>query len=85
MSIVAFGSLASLVAGTVHASAAGIHAEHRQLARIFIVVAVVQIGVGLWALIRPTQAAAWGVVAVNAFAVAGWLAPSASSESCSES
>ena len=74
MSVIAFGGLASLAAGAVHASAAGIHAEHRQLARIFIVVAVVQIGVGLWALTRPTRAAAWGVVAVNAAAVAGWLA-----------
>ena len=74
MSIVAFGGLASLAAGAVHASAAGIHAEHRQLAQIFIVVAVLQIGVGLWALVRPTRAAAWGVVVVNAAAVAGWLA-----------
>jgi hypothetical protein len=74
MSVVAFGGLASLAAGAVHASAAGIHAEHRQLARIFIVVAVLQIGVGLWALIRPTRAAAWGVVTVNAVAVGGWLA-----------
>ena len=74
LSLVAFGGLASLAAGAVHASAAGIHAEHRQLARIFIVVAVLQIGVGLWALVRPTRAAAWGVVVVNAVAVAGWLA-----------
>ena len=36
--------------------------------------AVLQIGVGVWALVRPTRRAAWGVVAVNAAAVAGWLA-----------
>ncbi|HYN34151.1 MAG TPA: hypothetical protein VES40_16125, partial [Ilumatobacteraceae bacterium] len=74
MSVIAFGGLASLAAGAVHASAAGIHAEHRQLAQIFIVTAALQMGVGLWALIRPTRAAAWGVVAVNAAAVVGWAA-----------
>ncbi|HYN33491.1 MAG TPA: hypothetical protein VES40_12760, partial [Ilumatobacteraceae bacterium] len=47
MSVIAFGGLASLAAGAVHASAAGIHAEHRQLAQIFIVTAALQMGVGL--------------------------------------
>ena len=74
MSVIAFGGLASVGAGAVHASAAGVHAEHRQLAQIFVVAAVLQIGVGLWALLRPTQTAAWSVVAVNAVAVGGWLA-----------
>ncbi len=37
-------------------------------------VAVLQMGVGLWALIRATRVAAWSVVVVNAVAVAGWLA-----------
>jgi hypothetical protein len=58
----------------VHAAAAGIHAEHRQLAQIFIVVAVLQMGTGLWALTRATRGAAWSVVVVNAIAVTGWLA-----------
>ncbi len=74
MSVVAFGGLASLAAGAVHASAAGIHAEHPQLARIFIVTAVLQIGAGLWALLRPSGVAALGLVAVNGAAVVGWLA-----------
>ncbi len=74
MSIIAFGGLASLTAGAVHASAAGIHAEHRQLAQIFIAVAVLQMGVGLWALVRPSRTVAWGVVVVNALVVGGWLA-----------
>ena len=72
--MVAFGGLASLAAGAVHAAAAGIHAEHRQLAQIFIVVAVLQMGTGLWALTRATRWAAWSVVVVNVIAVAGWLA-----------
>ena len=74
MSIVAFGGLASIAAGAIHASAAGIHAEHAQLARIFIVAAVLQIGVGLWALGRPAKPAAWAVVVVNAVFALGWLA-----------
>ena len=67
-------ALASLGAGAVHAAATGIHAEHPQLARIFVVVTVLQLGVGLWALLRPTRAAAVAVAAVNAGAVLGWLA-----------
>jgi hypothetical protein len=74
LSVIAVGGLASIAAGAVHASAAGVHAEHRQLAQIFVVAAVLQIGVGLWALVRPTPTAAWSVVVVNAVAVGGWLA-----------
>ena len=73
MSIVLFGGLASMEAGAVHAAAAGIHAEHRQLAQIFIVVAALQLGVGLWAVVRSSRAAAWAVVVVNVGAIAGWL------------
>jgi hypothetical protein len=67
-------ALASLGAGAVHAAATGIHAEHPQLARVFVVVTVLQLGVGLWALLRPTRLAAIAVAAVNAGAVLGWLA-----------
>ena len=73
VSVVAFGGLASLAAGAVHAAAAGIHAEHRQLAQIFIVTAVIQIGVGVWALVRSARSVALGVAVVNALAVGGWL------------
>ena len=73
MSVVLFGGLASMEAGAVHAAAAGIHAEHRQLAQIFIILAALQLGVGLWAVVRSSRAAAWAVVVVNAGAIAGWL------------
>ncbi len=71
MSVVLFGGLASMEAGAVHAAAAGIHAEHRQLAQLFILVAALQLGVGLWAIVRSSRAAAWAVVVVNAGAIAG--------------
>jgi len=67
-------ALASLGAGAIHAAATGIHAEHPELARWFVVVTVLQLGVGLWALVRPNRVAALGVFAVNSGAVAGWLA-----------
>jgi hypothetical protein len=73
MSILAFAGFASLAAGAVHAAAVGIHAEHPQLARVFVVTAVLQMGVGLWIVVRPTRLAAWAVVAVNIAAVIGWL------------
>ena len=66
-------ALASVGAGAVHAAAAGVHAEHPQLARLFIVMAAGQLGVGLWALLRPAAKAAWAVGAVNSIAVGGWL------------
>ena len=71
---VTFAGLASIAAGAVHAAAAGIHAEHRQLAQVFVIAAVMQIGVGVWALVRPTRLVAIGVVIVNAMVVGGWLA-----------
>jgi hypothetical protein len=69
----AVAAIASLGAGAVHAAAAGVHAEHARLAQLFILIAAAQLGVGLWALVRPTRLAAWAVVGVNALAVGGWL------------
>ena len=66
-------ALASLGAGAVHAAATGMHAGHPQLARLFVVFAALELGVGMWALLRPGRAAAWGIVLVNAAAVTAWL------------
>lgn len=73
MSVVALAGFASLSAGVVHAVAVGLHAGTRQLALVFVVTAVLQIGVGLWAIVRPNRTAACAVVAVNGAAVVGWL------------
>lgn len=70
---VAVAALASIGAGAVHAAATGIHAEHPQLARLFVAITVAQLGVGLWALLRPVRLAGLAVAAVNAVAVGGWL------------
>ena len=46
------GGLASLGAGAIHAAAAGVHAEHVTLSRLFVVTAVAQLVVGLVLLVR---------------------------------
>lgn len=67
-------AMASIGAGAVHGAATGIHAEHPRLAQIFVVLTVLQLGVGLWALVRPGRLGAAAVTLVNVGAVAGWLA-----------
>src|ERR1700712_5216139 len=64
---------AAIGAGAIHAAPAGIHADHPQLARIFVVCAALQLATGLWVLIRPTRIGALSLVAVNGAAVVGWL------------
>jgi hypothetical protein len=66
--------MTSIGAGIIHAAAAGVHAEHPQLARLFILCAVAQVGVGLLALARPSRLLALPIIAVNAVAVGVWLA-----------
>ena len=63
---------ASIGAGAVHASAAGIHAEHPQLARLFVVTAALQLLAGLFAVVRPSRVAMLAAMVVNAAAVGGW-------------
>lgn len=70
---IAIAGMGSLGAGAIHAAATGIHAEHQQLARIFVACAVLQLGAGLLCLIRPSRAVAFATAAVNAAAVGGWL------------
>lgn len=70
----AIAAIASIGAGAIHAAAVGIHAEHPPLARIFVVAAVLQLGAGLLALLRPGRIVAAVIAAVNLVAVGGWLA-----------
>jgi hypothetical protein len=69
-------AMASVGAGTIHAAAIGIHAEHPQLARIFIATALLQVVAGVAGLVRPDRRAgvtALGLAAVNGAAGVGWL------------
>ena len=64
--------LASVAAGAIHGGAIGLHAEHPQLARIFIATTLLQLIWGLSILLRPQS---WllpiGIV-VNGAAATGW-------------
>ena len=70
---VVLGGLASIGAGAVHAGAIGMHAEHVDLARVFVVLAALQLGAGIWAVLRPRRLVGAAVAAVNIVAVGGWL------------
>ena len=70
----AIGAIASAAGGVLHATAAGIHADHPQLSRIFVVLAVAQMGAAVWGFVRPGRAGAAVLAAVNAIALAGWIA-----------
>jgi hypothetical protein len=62
----------SIGAGAVHAAAAGIHAEHPQLARLFVITAALQLLAGLVTIVRPNRVAVLATIVVNAAAVGGW-------------
>ncbi len=64
--------IASLGAGAIHLSAAGIHAEHPTLARVFVALGSGQILAGLALVLVRRRWAAATVVAVNSVAVIGW-------------
>ncbi|HZB39475.1 MAG TPA: hypothetical protein VE487_00835 [Ilumatobacter sp.] len=70
----AIASIASAAGGVLHATAAGIHAEHAELSRVFVVLAVAQMGAAVVGFVRPGRSAAALLGAVNAVALTGWIA-----------
>jgi hypothetical protein len=67
-----FAGLASVGAGTIHLAAAGIHAEHPSLARIFVILGAAQVIAGLVLALGGGRPAASVVAVVNIAAVGGW-------------
>jgi hypothetical protein len=67
-----FAGLASAGAGAIHLVAAGIHAEHPSLARIFVILGAAQVIAGLVLALGAGRGAASSVAAVNIVAVGGW-------------
>jgi hypothetical protein len=65
--------IASMGAGAIHAAAAGVHAEHTTLSRLFVAVAVAQILVGLVTFLRGGRAVAVATALVNGGAVVAWI------------
>ena len=69
-----WAALASIGAGAIHATAVGIHGEHRPAAVAFALLAVFQVGWGALVLTRPRRwLAAVGAMG-NAVALGGWVA-----------
>jgi hypothetical protein len=71
--ITPLAGLASIGAGTIHAAAVGVHAEHPTLSRLFVAIAAAQILVGLATLLRGGRAVAATTAVVNGGAVAAWI------------
>jgi hypothetical protein len=67
-------SAASISAGAIHAGAIGAHAEHPQSAKTFAVVALVQVGWGVLALLRPTRRIALLGAALSGVLFISWVA-----------
>ncbi len=67
-----FAGLASVGAGAIHLAAAGIHAEHPSLARIFVILGAAQVIAGLVLALGGGRPAASVVAVVNIAAVGGW-------------
>lgn len=65
---------ASIGAGVIHAQAIGMHVEHLSLARIFVVMAIAQIGWGMWALLHSERPLSLLGVGINVIAMGGWFA-----------
>ena len=65
--------VASLSAGAVHAAAIGAHAEHPAAARVFVGVALFQMGWGALALVRRSKPIALVGAVGNAALVGGWV------------
>lgn len=70
---IAAGGMASLGAGAIHAAAIGVHAEHRQAAIAFIVVAAVQLIAGAVALLRTGKLVILLGTAVSTVSIGGWV------------
>lgn len=69
----AIASVASGAAAVLHATAAGIHADHPALSRLFIALAVAQAAAAVLGFVRDDRTAGQALVWVNLVAVAGWI------------
>src|SRR3954454_14625040 len=65
-------AIASLGAGAIHAAAIGAHAGERQTVLTFLVIAVLQLGIGAVALVRGDRVPTLVGAGINAALVAGW-------------
>ena len=72
-SILTVGAIASAAAAIIHGTAAGIHAEHQGLARLFMLLALAQGAAAVVGFVRRDRIACVSLFVVNAAAAVGWL------------
>ncbi|HUF99019.1 MAG TPA: hypothetical protein VMM60_12895 [Ilumatobacter sp.] len=69
----AIAAIASAGAAVMHATAAGIHADHPTLSRTFVAITIAQAAAAVVGFLRSGRIAIAVLVSVNAFAFGGWL------------
>src|SRR4051812_9725055 len=69
----AIAAIASIGAGAIHAAAIGVHSEHRQAVITFTLLAIAQLGWGVFALQRAGRLTALAGASINVAAVVGWV------------
>ncbi len=70
---VAVAAIGSIGAGAIHAAAIGVHSEHRQAVITFTILAIAQLGWGVFALQRAGRLTMLTGAAINLAAVVGWV------------
>src|SRR6476660_9956854 len=75
---VATAAIASIGAGAIHAAAIGVHSEHRQAVITFTILAILQLGWGVFALQRCGRVMAVAGATINGAAVVVWIVAMAS-------
>jgi hypothetical protein len=68
----AVAAVCSIGAGAIHAAAIGVHSEHRQAVITFTILAALQLGWGVLALLSSNRWLALAGATVNTAAVVGW-------------
>lgn len=69
----AVAAISSIAAGAIHAAAIGVHSEHHQAVITFTIVAIAQLGWGVFALQRAGRLVVLAGAAINLAAVVGWV------------
>jgi hypothetical protein len=69
----AVAAFASIGAGAIHAAAIGVHSEHRQAVITFTIIAIAQLGWGVFALQRAGRLVVLAGAAINLAVFVGWI------------
>jgi hypothetical protein len=71
--LLAVAAIGSIGAGAIHAAAIGVHSEHRQAVITFTLLAIAQLGWGVFALQRAGRLTVLAGASINLAALVGWV------------